>query len=339
MSFGADYFDGATSRRRPVLVEAADGTLRVRGVDVSFDVALARIRVGSPVGRAPRRLELPDGGVLVTADAAAVAVLGSPAAGIAHRLESHPVVVLAALVLLPLLGWAAWRGALPWIARAVAQRLPPSIEAEFGREGLRVLDESLFEPSRLPFARRRAVGEHFDRLRDLASPAVTARLEFRRATWIGPNAFALPGGLVVVTDELVEGLRDDERVVAILAHELGHVAHRHGLRHLLQHSAIAIVTFTVLGDAGTSFAAAFLPMTLASAAYSRTFEREADLFAFDVLRRSGRSPTLFADALRALDPLAEEGGRAPSRRVLDYLSSHPSSDDRIRAAQAADGGP
>jgi Zn-dependent protease with chaperone function len=162
-------------------------------------------------------------------------------------------------------------------------------------------------------------------------PAET-RLVFRDGGMIGPNALTLPGGVIVVTDQLVDVLDDDE-VAAVLAHELGHVHYRHSTRVLLSGSFHALVVMAVFGDASSiSSIAATAPTVLVNSGYSRDFEREADAFAFDLLDRTGSSPEAFATALEDLTNAIGE-----KKRGLDfgYLSTHPQTGERIEAAHEA----
>ncbi len=81
------------------------------------------------------------------------------------------------------------------------------------------------------------------------------RLEFRAGAIIGPNAIAFPGGIIVKTDEMVESAAEMEEVLARLAHEIGHVEHRHTMRNVLQNSAIGVVVATITSDAASLGAA------------------------------------------------------------------------------------
>ncbi|MCK7469253.1 MAG: M48 family metallopeptidase [Desulfosudis oleivorans] len=89
----------------------------------------------------------------------------------------------------------------------------------------------------------------------------------------------------------------DDELLAVLAHEAGHVAHRHGVQRIIQDSLLAFAISAVTGDAsGTSQLFLGLPVMLTELAYSRDFEREADRYALDTLRspghhRRGISPT------------------------------------------------
>jgi Zn-dependent protease with chaperone function len=137
----------------------------------------------------------------------------------------------------------------------------------------------------------------------------------------------LPDGTVIATDELVGLAKDDQEVLAVLAHEIGHVHHRHSLRMALESSTVVLLVSTYLGDVTQlTTLSASLPGVYAQARYSREHETEADTFALRHLDRSGISHRRFADILRALQTAA---GPDPDRG-LQYLASHPPTSERIR---------
>lgn len=339
----ADYFDGRTSRRHSVTADVRDGMLHVAG-EATFAVPLDAARLRPRVGRAPVRIELPDGGLLVGALAEIAAALPRPRENLPDRLERHPVVVLVALIGLPILIVLAFRTAIPWLARQASRRMPVAVEARIGAESLGILDQYVFHASIVASERQAVLRTGFDALG--RNPNVSAALEFRDGGALGANAFALPGGTIIVTDQLANLLSDDQ-VLAVLAHELGHVEHHHGMQAFSEHSLIAILITIVSGDAsGATLAAATAPAVLAQTKYSRDHEREADAFAITLLRRAGRSPADLGAALRTLEHAAgvdvvAAGSPSPGPRgswmwrALGYLSTHPVTEDRIRAAEDA----
>jgi hypothetical protein len=84
---------------------------------------------------------------------------------------------------------------------------------------------------------------------------------------MGANAFALPGGTVVVTDQLLELSPDDAALAGVLAHEIGHVEHRHLMRQLISGTVVGVVATLLAGD--TSSVMVALPAVLADLSYSR----------------------------------------------------------------------
>ena len=362
--FPARYFDGHSSAVHDVEVRVEGTNVLVIGERVLLTARLDELRFRPRLGRLPVSIELPDG-ALLQGDASAVGAVIElpPASGFAQRLESHLGAVVVALAGIAVAGWFGYHDGVPWLAREVAYRLPPSMEKEIADEGLKGLDHTVFKPSKVAEDRR-------DRLRGIFATlakegGTVARLEFRDGNWIGANAFALPGGVVVVTDQLVDLFEDDERVAAVLAHEVGHLRYRHGARSILQDSLVALGTMAILGDASSvASIATTLPTVMLHTSYSRDFERESDQFAFDLLKKTGRSPRLFAEALAAMEAERDkpggsgEGCKVPgddekaqekpgdekkekekekSRRWINlgYLSTHPETHERIKAAEEA----
>lgn len=160
------------------------------------------------------------------------------------------------------------------------------------------------------------------------------------------NAFALPSGIVVFTDALVEAL-DDAQLAAVAAHEIGHVRGRHALRILIQ-SASALALFGVLS--GDVSGLAIAPVALAQLQYSRDFETEADCFAYRYLAAKGIAWETFGAALARIEAAhsapAESAESPPADRprdqhrgqdrfaagLLELLSTHPRSAARADPA-------
>ena len=225
---------------------------------------------------------------------------------------------------------------MPWLSDRIAAQVPTEIEASLGDQVLGQLDRYLgFAASKVAGARQDELGSRFATL--VRRPAGRVGLPPgvpRCAEGVGPNALAVPGGIVVVTDQLVELLGDDREFDAVVAHEIGHQQHRHALRQTLRSSFVLVIAALFTGDVSSaSTIVVAVPTFLLQSHYSRGFEEEADRFAFDTLAAHRISPAWFASAMRKLDAHYEiddddDGGVA-------YLSSHPRSADRIAAAEAS----
>jgi predicted Zn-dependent protease len=187
------------------------------------------------------------------------------------------------------------------------------------------LDTQVFEPTAVSADRQARLAERFDRLRlPTAGDSTGHEIIFRKSDVLGPNAMALPSGTIVVTDALVALATTDEEIIAVLAHEAGHVVRRHGLRLLFQNSLIALAVTWLIGDVSAIAAAA--PTALLQAKYSRDLESEADSYALVALRLNGIPAEHLALMLERLEDSAEQSGTAG---VLAYLSSHPVTSERI----------
>jgi len=336
--FDADFFDGKTSKRHRVRAELLGHLLGIRGDDVSVVVPRDEVIVWPRVGSTPVRIGLPDGGLLVAPDFEAVdATLSVPKARtLAYRLESHALFVVVAFIGIIVAGAFAYIKGIPWAAEKIAMHIPPGVESQLSTETLAAFDKFMLKASKLEDAEKNAIVANFNRLKAATDVPADTHLEFRDAQGLGANAFTLPGGVIIVTDALVD-LLDDKEIDAVLAHELGHVHHRHGTRLVIGNSAHVLIVMAVFGDASSvASAAALAPTALLTTGYSRDFEREADAFAFDLLKRTGGTPADFASALRALESDSRKKHPIPMQNG-GYLSTHPDSGERIGAAEAAAG--
>src|SRR5688572_445052 len=227
-----------------------------------------------------------------------------------------------AIVVLAVLAIASCRYAVPVLASAAAERVPEAMVDVVGEQVLVSFDAGTFEPSAIDPARQAAIVRRFAQLRwPGAVSAGDFEIVFRRSEAVGANAMALPSGTIVVTDGLVELTGNDEEIVAVLAHEAGHVTHRHGLRLLFQSSFASMGLTWLLGD--VSAITASVSSALLDAKYSRDFEREADAFAVALLDDNQLSRDHFVRILERLEQSAREAGAIGSGAVPSYLSSHP----------------
>jgi Zn-dependent protease with chaperone function len=249
--------------------------------------------------------------------------------------------VLAFLVLLGVL----YNWGLPTLARGIVAVTPQSFDEKMGQAALLAIDDALMEPSALSQAQQTGIRDAFAHALRAQAPGQVPpwNLKFRKSK-IGPNALALPGGTLLMTDEmvlLVDG--DTDVLTAVLAHELGHVKHRHSLRMLVQVSALGAVTSLMLGDFSTLLAA--LPALLGQAHYSREAEREADINAVQVLTSAGINPKVMVTLFTKLEARRRGESKAPSRdqsekhatEVSNWLgiafASHPANAERIALFQ------
>ncbi len=333
LGFEADYLDGRTSARHAVRCDVIERTLRIAGPGVLLVVPLDRIAPEAPVSGAPRLLALPDGGQLRTQDEGAVDALfprAQPLERLAHRLERHWPAAVASVAAVAAFSWWVIVHGLPAAATLAAGLVPKDLEAQLGAHAFASIDSRLCGPSKLEPARQEALQQRFGRLAAGRDDGYAYRLHLRDCRAIGPNAFALPGGTIIVTDALVALAQADDEVSAVLAHEIGHVYGQHGLRLSLQAAGVAALTAALFGDAvSITSLATTLPAVLLQSGYSRGLESEADEFAFERLKEVGISPAAFADMMERLD------GRAKGSDS-DYFATHPATAKRIgRAREAA----
>ncbi len=245
-------------------------------------------------------------------------------------LESRWWTTLAGLALTAVSVWIIVAYLLPLAANPVSRLVSPKFERIIGEQSLATFDRIAFKPSQLPEQTREALTKNFKSFVAGEPDAPQYRLEFRKAGMA--NAFALPGGIIVVSDEMVHNTETDDEFLAVIAHEIGHVRGRHAMRLVLQNSGLAILMTALAGDAvGTTILAAAIPSVFLRSRYSRQFETEADDYAFAMLKRHGHSPQAFADMLRRLQN--EKHAPQQAAAIGHYLSSHPATEERIRRAE------
>lgn len=333
------YFDGRSSLRRDVSVTLSGDFLLVSGEGIDLRFPVREARTTSPVGSVRRAVRFPDGGICEVEDSALLEAIDlltgkGKAVGELHRWEKSLTRAVIALLVTAAVVWGFMKFGIPRLATRAAFAIPPETEAILGRQSLSFLDKVVFVPSTLPPDRKQTLATRFAGAARTFPQVKTPRLEFRGGGAIGANALALPSGVVVITDELVMLARNDDEVVAVLAHELGHVERRHIMRHILQSSAAGLLMATLTGDilSATSLSAT-LPTALVEAKFSRDFEREADDAAARFLLAQHIPLRRFTDLLERLQADHERKmrrARQDGEKVTDYLSSHPPTQERVQ---------
>ncbi|QXE90993.1 M48 family metallopeptidase [Geomonas subterranea] len=336
----ATWYDGRTSQGHAVTVRLVEGSLAVSGAGVDSVYPLAEVCVDPPLGRVRRRLHFPDGASAETgADGFVEELLrrqgrGGVLLGV-HRWEKSIGRAVVALALLVAIVFGFLRYLVPVLALKVAFALPPRTEELIGRETLQVLDQVIMRPSALPRLRREEVTRRFRAMTAGDPQRQGWRLEFRSSKEIGANAFALPSGIVVVTDRMVELAENDDDLAGVLAHEIGHLERRHALRHLLQNSVTALVVATLTGDlVSAGSLAATMPTALVDAKYSRDFEWEADAAAVRFLKRQGIPVRRYAEILARLEADHYQE-RKDVPRLGELFDDHPAMLERVQKVLAA----
>ncbi|MEL7026100.1 MAG: M48 family metallopeptidase [Pseudomonadota bacterium] len=222
---------------------------------------------------------------------------------------------------------------MPALATQLAEMIPPEREVAFGKSVQRQID-SFFGDSRASSL------VCTDEEGQLALQAMTDRLmegetlpyPLTVSVFDHPlvNAFAMPGGHIVLFRGLIEEAESPNEVAAVLAHEIGHVAERDPTRIALQSAGSAGILGLLFGDFTGGTAVLVLANQFVSAKYSQEAETQADVYAHTRMLAVGLPP----DALAVMfERLRKEHG--DSDGITSHFLSHPSFSDRIDAARAA----
>ena len=333
MSLLANYYDGKSSRRHAVNARLDGDRLRISGDGVERSAALHELRVSEPMGDAPRLLTFPDGAFCEFGDHAGLGALLEQTGFQDHfvvRWQYSRRWILASLVLCVAIFFAGYRWGLPWLSGKLADDTPEIVLKSISEQVLESLDSHFLAPSALAPERQDALSARFAALKPPTGNPLGHRVVFRANRAMPANAIALPSGTIILTDDLVRLSANDHELMAVLAHELGHVQARHGMRLILQGSLVGLVTAWFVGDVSSAIAAA--PAALLQANYSREFEREADEFARRMLADNDLSSQCLADILLRLENAsADQSGVGGEAKLSDYLASHPATAERFDA--------
>ena len=337
------YFDGRSSAPVEATLEiGADGMVRVHGLPEPVAAPLLDLEISDRIGNIARRISFADGAVFETHDNDAVDAALDGArdvvglrhgSGLVHWLESRWHVALASVAGVVVISAAFLIWGVPAIANWAAGVMPASMDQAIGSGTLDVLDRVAFEPSNLPKARQRELQTLFTRMTAPLDDGHDYELELRDGGGLGANAFALPSGIVVMTDQLVALSKSDDELRAVLAHEIGHVRGRHALRHLLQAAGITAIATALLGDVSSISGILSAAPALLDAKNSRDFETEADNFARQWLQENHVAESSF-DAI--LCRLSHAEGSEAGKKDFDFFSTHPATGKRASCKAAAE---
>lgn len=356
------FYDGKVSRGHPaglrcssskhVSLHALAGDAHDKLPSAHFD----ELKVASRIGNTPRYIYFPDDSKFETLDNTAVdnwvdEHRDSSWTGLAHRLESQLRYVLLGLCVVILFAWLSFAYGIPAASSAIAQRLPITLTQRLGQDSLALMDDRLFSESKLPEQRQQQLQQLFEQYFSEQIEALSLQLHFRSSDMIGPNAFAMPSGDLVFTDQIVKLAGDDLELLAVMAHEVGHVERRHILRRVIQNTFMVFVVTMIAGDVSGIVIAA--PSLLLDMSFSRDFETEADQVALQFLNDNHIDPVHFSNMMArmqyaALKAQADGGpGSLPEpssngeqrdkeqdevwlEQLGEYLSSHPATEKRIQ---------
>jgi Zn-dependent protease with chaperone function len=292
-------------------------------------VPLRHCSTTPPLGGVRRSLILPGGARCETRDAELLALVDDQrglagSARIVNFLESGWKTALACLLGLFLCLWGFVAAGIPFLAKMAAAAVPAAVTDRLSRQTLAVLDARFLEPSELGADRSAHLQNLFHGLVERKRSPVNYRLEFRKSSHVGANAFALPSGLIVMTDELVGLAENDRELIGVLAHEIAHAENRHGLRVLFQNAGTLMLVSALAGDMSPiSAAGETLPTLLIESGYSRRFEKEADRAAGTYLIRMGWGTVPLQNILTRL------AKTAPIHPAFALFSTHPDLEERI----------
>lgn len=345
MTWKARWFDRVTSDVRYAEITITEQRFYITPIDRNgqvldntFFVEKQSIKVSEQLGNTPYRVVIGDYGVLHIENdeqhllAQALKPFGYRRSLLNVIIGRWYYVLLCLLMMIAVAIWVDRQG-MDLMARAMLPLVPNSLDQRIGKMALPLLDKGLLAPSRVILERQQRIRERFARIMAKQDYRGKWQIQFRsmQARPDMVNAFALPDGTIVLLDGLVQIMNDDQ-VIAVLAHEFGHVHYRHTTQKLIRKIGFFSFAYMLWGD--LSSIATSLFATVCDLHYSRANEYEADQFAKQFLRQAGISLSVWEGALRQLAP--NGGGSDPSKDESEetpFLSTHPLLKERIKDAQ------
>lgn len=361
------YFNGETSEKKDVsLYYKEDGLIGFDGISED-ETQFNLLTISSRIGNTPRYINFPDGSQFETDDNSAIDEMvkklsNDPMHGLAHKLESAKAFVLFTVVAVILFGWLFIQYGIPALSKQIAELLPDEASQYMGQGVLDAMDKSWFEKSQLTEKKQKELRALFNDLLKNIEDSQNYKLEFRLGGNIKANAFALPNGTIVFTDELINLAENNLEIASIMLHEIGHLKRKHSIRATIQQFSLAMFIMVITGDVSTSSSIiTAIPVMLVESGFSQKMETEADTYSLDYMRKHHIAPNYFAIMMEKLEAsysqeyLAciqadskgakkeinkikcitdavklnkEENGKA-TKTAVDYFSTHPASKERI----------
>jgi len=351
------YFNGETSEKKDVSLYYTDEG-HIAFVETNMDyVHYSELKISSRIGNTPRYINFPDGSQFETDDNDAVdkmvkALSNDSFQGLVHKLENAKAFVFFTIATVVIFGWLFIQYGIPFFSKEIANILPEEASQYMGNGVLEIMDKSWFNKSELSLQRQNELRKLFNQLLNNIEGGENYSIEFRLGGKIQANAFALPNGVIVFTDELINLAEDDLEVAAIMLHEIGHLKNHHSLRSTIQQFSLAMFVMLVSGDVSTSSSViTAIPVMLVESGFSQGMETEADDYSFEYMKSNNINPNNFAIMMakleasflpeyheclenkKALSCIKEAVALNKTKKnhanVMNYFSTHPSSQDRM----------
>lgn len=312
-----------------LLAEGTRLSIRLDDGSVVCRDDLKAIKVSDRIGSIPRRLNLSNESLFETPDNDAIDGLlkahRADRTGWIAELEQFRPRLIAFVAVVFLLAALIYRYALPALVEVAVLVTPPAVPRWLSSGTLASLDQTMMSPSKLSTAEQQKIREGFERIAGFSTRGTAGyNLNFRDGGFIGPNAFALPDGTLVITDQLIRMAGNDmEMILGVLAHEIGHVEREHSLRQMYRAAGLAGLIMLIAGDIGSGGEEVLTDgAALLALSYSRGAESEADRISVELMAKAGHDPAAIGRFFKMLEEkLGDSGGTS-------MLSTHPGTPER-----------
>jgi Zn-dependent protease with chaperone function len=352
----AIFFDGVTSARRSVRVDLGLTALAIHadagealaewryGELASYAAPDGVLRLGRATSPTPARLEIHDGDLAAAFQArvGSIKQFGAVEPRTRVKVVGWSFAAVASALLVAMFGIpAVVERVAPLVPVRVEQRLGASVDTQIRTwldTGQHDRFECGLEPNQKPNqkpnqgpnerpdtqASRAAFDTLVRRLEAAAGLPLPVRAAVVRRTEV--NAIALPGGRVYVFEGLIDKAETPDELAGVIAHEMGHIAHRDGVRAVMQAAGLSFLFGMLIGDFSGGGAAVIAMRTVLQSSYSRETEAAADAFGAALIVKLARDPRALGAILTRI-----AGTAGPNAKIL---LSHPEARERAAAIEA-----
>lgn len=320
----------------PVKIQFEAQQLRIRhseSDEIIHDCSFSDISVSSKLASVPREIVLPNRDL--------ISLVSSPqidrwldqdsSTGAIARFEKSKSWIAASVVLVPLGLFAIFKYLIPALAIVFAAYVPEGVSDLASRHTLLALDKTILDQTELSLDKQQQFQQEWASiLAKLDTDHAEFDIQFRKSDKMGANAFALPNGTIVFTDELIALVDNNANLLsAILLHEIGHVEHRHSMQLIAETLVTSLAINYFFGDLeGMVEFFVGLSSTVVQNQFSQKLEWEADNYALSQMSKLDMNQEHFA---QAMEKLAEQV--SDHSKIESLLSSHPLLEDRINNAR------
>lgn len=317
------YYDGktASSEKAEMQVWGSNVELILESGEKLF-YHRNQLEVESRLGTSSRKINLPNESRFSTDDHAFVdQYLKRNKLDLSYHLESNTKLVIGSLGGFMATLLLCYFVILPGLSSYIAPLLPKNIPQSLGDETEDFLLKNYFLPkTNVSVEKIEKLSNYLETLKTYV-PGKKLNLIVLSSPKIGPNAFALPNGSIIVTDQLIEKSESMEEVYAVLLHEIGHIYHHHSMERLISSSVLSFLVFVIIGPVDWMT----IPIVLMLSSYSRKAETQADSFATFKLIHENKDPLLLTRLLSRMksSEVAEQESSIPN-----LLLSHPLTSER-----------
>ncbi|MEI7806205.1 MAG: M48 family metallopeptidase [Hyphomicrobiales bacterium] len=335
------YFDGTTSARLSVTVDLGPSALRILAADgrllaewpyaglESQSAPDNILRLGLRENKVLARLEIIDPQFATEIDARADSIDRSGAMDRRKRASviGWSVAATISLLLVAYFGVPALAGRLsPLVPRVIENKLGAAVDAQVRSTLDTRKAGAAFECGNADSERpgRAAINKIIRRLETAAAlpapllPAVVRRRE--------ANAIALPGAHIYVYQGLIDKAESADELAAVIAHEIGHIAHRDGTKSVLQAAGLSFLFGMMLGDFVGGGAVVVAAKTVMQSSYARDVEASADAYGVALMNKAGANGRALGTILTRIGGATEPG--------MKILMDHPETKARVAAINA-----